>query len=236
MRLFGSIKKVVRQWLDNYLECVGGTYPAQLLYQQLNDMACERINNAINRAYIQTEESGFVLALTDPFNPAGSTNHVNFFTTKDSRWETDPRKCPVNYAILDSGWEGEFCRVVESHPKVLRYVKNQGLGLEIPYTYQGEPHTYVPDFIVWVDDGRGEADPLQLIVEIKGYRGDAVQAKHQTIKDYWVPGVNALKAYGRWAFAEFTDVFEMEEDFADKVAEQWNQIMEQNTARRAEEA
>ena len=236
MRLFGGVRKVTKHWLDNYLECVGGTYPAQLMYQELADMACERINNAINRAYIQSEESGFVLALTDPFNPAGSTHHVNFFTTKDSRWETDPRKCPVNYAILDSGWEGEFCRVVESHPKVLRYVKNQGLGLEVPYTYQGEPHTYVPDFIVWVDDGRGEADPLQLIVEIKGYRGDAVQAKHQTIKDYWIPGVNALKAYGRWAFAEFTDVFEMEEDFADKVAEQWNQIMEQNTARRAEEA
>ena len=119
---------------------------------------------------------------------------------------------------------------------MLRYVKNQGLGLEVPYTYQGEPRTYIPDFIVWVDDGRGAEDPLQLIVEIKGYRGDAVQAKHQTIKDYWVPGVNRLKAYGRWAFVEFRDVFEMEEDFADKVAEQWNQIMEQNVGTPSAEA
>ena len=27
---------------------------------------------------------------------------------------------------------------------------------------------------------------------------------------YWLPGVNALGDYGRWAFAEFTDVFDIE--------------------------
>ena len=27
---------------------------------------------------------------------------------------------------------------------------------------------------------------------------------------YWLPGVNALGQYGRWAFAEFTDVFDIE--------------------------
>jgi type III restriction enzyme len=26
----------------------------------------------------------------------------------------------------------------------------------------------------------------------------------------WLPGVNALGQYGRWAFAEFTDVFDIE--------------------------
>jgi type III restriction enzyme len=30
---------------------------------------------------------------------------------------------------------------------------------------------------------------------------------------YWIPGVNALGAFGRWAFAEFTDVFDIEEEF-----------------------
>ena len=27
------------------------------------------------------------------------------------------------------------------------------------------------------------------------------------METYWVPGVNRLDAYGRWAFAEFTDVY-----------------------------
>jgi type III restriction enzyme len=29
---------------------------------------------------------------------------------------------------------------------------------------------------------------------------------------YWVPGVNNLRAYGRWAFAEMTDVYLIESE------------------------
>jgi type III restriction enzyme len=43
---------------------------------------------------------------------------------------------------------------------------------------------------------------------------------------YWVPGVNHLKTYGRWAFAEFTDVFQMQADFEKKVAENFNRMLE----------
>jgi type III restriction enzyme len=30
---------------------------------------------------------------------------------------------------------------------------------------------------------------------------------------YWVPGVNNLGQNGRWAFAEFTEVFGIEDEF-----------------------
>ena len=33
------------------------------------------------------------------------------------------------------------------------------------------------------------------------------------MENYWVPGVNNLRKYGRWAFVEFTDVFEIENAF-----------------------
>ena len=72
--------------------------------------------------------------------------------------------------MLDSEWEGEFCRVAESHPRVRAYVKNHNLGLEVPYRYGSETRKYLPDFIVLVDDGHGEDDLLHLVVEIKGYR------------------------------------------------------------------
>ena len=38
------------------------------------------------------------------------------------------------------------------------------------------------------------------------------------METYWVPGVNRSGAYGRWAFAEFTDVYTIQEDFATAVA------------------
>ena len=62
-----------------------------------------------------------------------------------------------------------------------------------------------------VDDGR--SDLLNLIVEIKGYRGEDAKEKASTMRTYWVPGVNNLGGFGRWAFAEFAAVFEIEEEF-----------------------
>ena len=77
--LFGQLKRIARQWLDSYLDCKGGMYPAQLMYQELADTACERIFAAITREGIDSRP---VKAVLDPYNPVGSTAHVNFNTTK----------------------------------------------------------------------------------------------------------------------------------------------------------
>ena len=204
LHLFGKLRSVVKEWLDNYLDCRGGTYPAQLMYQSLADTACNRITAAITSR--QGERS--VKALLDSFNPVGSTRNVNFTTSRSGLWTADARKCHVNLLVMDSDWEAEFCRVVESHPSVMAYVKNHNLGLEVPYLYGSTPRRYFPDFILLVDDGN--EDPLNLIVEIKGYRGEDAKEKKNTMEAYWLPGVNALGHYGRWAFAEFTDVFDIE--------------------------
>ena len=152
LHLFGQLKRITRRWLEEHLVCKGGTYPAQLMYQELADMACERITAAITRA-----ERGRspVKAVLDPYNPVGSTRHVHFATTKTTLWKTAPNRCHLNWVVCDSDWEAEFCRVAESHPRVRTYVKNQGLGLEVPYRSGSIPRTYIPDFIVLVDDGRG---------------------------------------------------------------------------------
>jgi type III restriction enzyme len=131
----------------------------------------------------------------------------------------------VNWVILDSDWEAEFCRVAQMHPQVRAYVKNHNLGLEVPYRFGGEARIYIPDFIVLVDDGHGEDDLLQLVIEIKGYRLEDAKEKKSTMETYWIPGVNNLKTYGRWAFAEFTDVWEIQSDFADKVEAEFEKMI-----------
>ena len=37
LHLFGQLKAITKQWLDTCLRCTGGTYPAQLMYQELAD-------------------------------------------------------------------------------------------------------------------------------------------------------------------------------------------------------
>ncbi|CAL1125400.1 unnamed protein product [Cladocopium goreaui] len=226
LSLFGQLKRITERWLDECLECKGGTYPAQLRYQELADMACERITAAITQ---KLSDDCPIKAVLDPYNPVGSTNFVNFNTSKEHRWETDSRKCHVNWVVLDSDWEAEFCRVAESHPQVKAYVKNHSLGFEVPYKHGSESRHYRPDFIVLVDDGHGEDDLLHLVVEVKGYRGEDVKDKHNTMDSYWIPGVNRLESFGRWAFVELADVFEMETDFEAKVESKFNDMIDSVT-------
>jgi len=105
-------------------------------------------------------------------------------------------------------------------------VKNHNLGLEVPYRYGSETRKYRPDFIVMVDDGHGDDDLLHLIVEIKGYRREHAKEKKSTMETYWVPGVNHLETFGRWAFAEFTDIYEIEAGFKAKVESEFNKMIE----------
>jgi type III restriction enzyme len=229
LHLFGQLKRITKEWLDTCLVCKGDTYPALLMYQELADVACNRITAGITRAFIGERP---IKALLDPYNPIGSTAHVRFNTSKTDRWETSSDRCHINWVILDSDWEAEFCRVAESHPRVRAYVKNHSLGLEVPYRYGSETRKYRPDFIVLVDDGHpphpdGSPDLMHLVVEIKGYRREDAKEKKSTMETYWVPGVNHLGTYGRWDFAEFTEVYEIESDFKAKVESKFNEMIEQ---------
>ncbi|MCY3838913.1 MAG: nucleotidyltransferase domain-containing protein, partial [Gammaproteobacteria bacterium] len=210
LHLFGQLKRIARQWLTDCLVCKGNTYPAQLMIADLADRACEKIAVAVTRAQLADQQP--VKAMLDPYNPTGSTGHVNFTTSRTQRYEPDKAKgrCHLNWAILDSTWEGEFCRVLDSHPKVLAWVKNRALGFEVPYRLGGVPRKYVPDFIVLMDDGGGADDALHLVVEVKGFRADDAQAKKEAMDTYWIPGVNAHGCHGRWGFLELRDPFDME--------------------------
>jgi type III restriction enzyme len=154
---------------------------------------------------------------------------VNFTTSKATRYETDARRCEINWVILDSDWEAEFCRVAENHPRVRRYVKNHNLGFDVPYRYGSESRIYRPDFIVLIEDGHGEDDLLHLVVEIKGYRREDAKDKKLTMETYWIPGVNASGRFGRWAFVEFTEVFGMNSEFASFIESEFQKMVQSVT-------
>jgi type III restriction enzyme len=83
------------------------------------------------------------------------------------------------------------------------------LGFTIPYTLDGQPRSYYPDFLVDLDDGRGESDPLHLVVEVSGERDREKQVKVDTARTLWIPAVNNAERFGRWRFLEVTDPFEL---------------------------
>ena len=208
---FGQVRAIVRHWLREHLICKGNTYCAQLLYIPLAERACEKITRAIVSYF---EDNKPVKALLQPFTPEGSTAGVHFTTSSaKTLWRTREDFCHVNYAVCDSEWEAEFCRVVEQHARTISYIKNHGLGFEVPYSDQGIERRYLPDFIVRVFDSRGWDDPLNLVVEIKGIRDENAKVKADTMNKYWAPAVNNLRDFGRWAFIELTDATSMQADY-----------------------
>jgi type III restriction enzyme len=211
--LFPQAQPIVRAWLDGWLDAQG-VPKASVLYPDLAELACEKIYLACTRAQ---PDGGRIKAVLDPYNPKGSTGHVNFTTTK-TVYVTDPRKCHVSHVVCDGAaghWEAEMARVLETHPAVEAYVKNQGLGFEVPYRDGSVARRYQPDFIVRL---RPEgAEPLNLVIETKGFRGVDAELKAETMKERWVPGVNNLGGFGRWAFAELRSVHTFEAEFAELV-------------------
>jgi type III restriction enzyme len=79
---------------------------------------------------------------------------------------------------------------------ITRAFENHGLGLEVPCRSGSETRRYLPDFVVLADDGHGP-----------------------------VPGVNHLGTFGRWAFAELTEIYQIESDFKAKVERAFEEMI-----------
>ena len=91
-------------------------------------------------------------------------------------------------------WEQSAAYFIDTHPAVEAFVKNSGLGFAIPYLDNGEPHDYVPDFLIRL---RGEGR-RHVILETKGY--DPLEEVKASAARRWVDAVNADGRYGRWDY------------------------------------
>jgi type III restriction enzyme len=200
--LFPDLLNITRQWRQSQLVLKDNTFPQMLLLEQLAERAVEKIYQAIVQA-----ESGAprILPRLHPYEPAGSTRYVDFNTTRPV-WVTDAAKCHISHVVADTGsWEQKMAQALEEMPEALRYVKNHNLGFVIPYTLDGQERQYLPDFIVHLNDGHGEDDPLQLILEVSGEAKEEKAAKVAAARNLWVPAIQNHGGFGRWEFLEIKD-------------------------------
>jgi type III restriction enzyme len=120
----------------------------------------------------------------------GTTADVDFWTAKPVAEVT---KSHVSYVVADTKkWEQSAAYFIDTHGAVAAFVKNQGLGLGIPYLWNGESHEYVPDFVIRLANG------VHLIVETKGY--DPLEDVKAQAARRWVDAVNADGAFGGWRY------------------------------------
>ena len=103
-------------------------------------------------------------------------------------------------------WEQGVAKKLEQMTEVLAYVKNQNLGFTIPYEHQGISHRYVPDFIAVLE--MPDKSKLNLLIEVTGKKDDKKKMKVRTAHDLWVPAINNIGKFGKWAVLEVQDIHE----------------------------
>ena len=209
---FPDLLEISKSWLAKCLKCKSNTFPQLLLLIELAHQAADKIYHSIVRT---TEGEKIILPILKPYDPIGYTRYIDFNTSKDI-YETRPDCCHINFVVADTiSWEQKMAQSLENMKEVICYVKNHNLGFEIPYTFEGEESNYRPDFIVRIKDGK-EGDncenPLNLLIEVTGQRDKKKAAKVSTARNLWVPAVNNYGEFGRWAFMETRDPWNVENE------------------------
>ena len=200
--LFGDLLRITKEWLTTCVTCKDNAFPQMLLISGLAMDASNKINQSITDG--TTGEKRLVPILR-AYEAVGSSSTVGFDTTKAV---VPTEKSHVNYVTVDSGYEEKVAAVLESMDEVVCYVKNQGLDFVIPYTLEGVPSSYYPDFLVRL--ARSGRAPLTVIVEVSGPNLKAKREKAATARELWVPAVNNHGGFGTWAFVEITDPWDAE--------------------------
>lgn len=103
------------------------------------------------------------------------------------------KKSQISHVVLDSSWENSAAYILEHNDDVMAYAKNDHLGFNIVYVYEGIIRQYIPDFLIKLSNGK------TLVLEIKGQDSDQNRAKRKALAD-WCDAINNLGEYEKWEF------------------------------------
>ncbi len=142
--------------------------------------------------YVHEHNVERVELVFDEDMPIGSTRYMRtWYTTKPN---LPTVKSQVSHVVGDSKWEGYAANVFESSGQVESYVKNDHLGFQVHYLWNGSRRRFLPDFLVRLSNGK------TLVLEIKGVDDDQNRAKRSALA-VWVEGVNQKGGFGIWDHA-----------------------------------
>jgi len=120
-------------------------------------------------------------------------------TTSDMRsWSTKKPaefviKSHINMAVYDKGWEMSTGQELERNKNIISWVKNDHIGFNIKYLYNGILHDYWPDFLIRLKNN------VTLVLEIKGIDSNQNKEKRRHLAE-WIDVVNEDGNYGTWTW------------------------------------
>ena len=141
----------------------------------------------------------------DEEHPIGSTRDMRtWYTTKPC---VPTQKSQISMMVNDSAWEQHAANAFERSALVDSYAKNDHLGFQLHYMWNGAQRRYIPDFLVKLRNGK------TLVLEIKGEVSEQSKAKKLAM-DTWVEGVNAKGGFGVWCHEVVDDMALVQDSLA----------------------
>jgi type III restriction enzyme len=140
--------------------------------------------------HLREENVERIEPIFDEEQPLGSTRQMRtWYTTKPCQ---PTGRSQISHVVADSAWEAHAANILEQHPHVQAYAKNDHLGFQVHYLWNGSRRRFVPDFLVRLTTGR------TLVLEIKGEDADQHKAKRAAL-GAWVQAVNTKGGFGTWS-------------------------------------
>jgi type III restriction enzyme len=202
--LYPQLIKIIEEYVKNHIVLKDRMVIGYLTVGEYYTGALTKIQQAIVTENLKSHKEKRLLPILAPYDTLGSTQYVDFLTTKAIR---ETVKSHVNYVVADTEeWEQGVAKRLEQMPEVLSYVRNQNLSFAVPYEYQGIARQYLPDFIAILETPEGSK--LNLLIEVTGKKDDKKALKVKTAREMWVPAVNNTGKYGKWAMIEIQDIHE----------------------------
>lgn len=211
---YALLGQVIR-WVQEYLDCGAiQINPPLFNFDPLRRRIIMMMN--MNRIvqhlwdYIKMEQTEELVPILDTSRRVCSTADMpTWFTSKPC---CITQHSQISHCVFDSGWEATEAYVLENNPHVLAWAKNDHLGFEIGYFYEGVYKNYRPDFLIRLDND------VTLVLETKGQEKPLDKKKREALSE-WVKAVNQLGDYGKWCNAVSYNVADVD-GIIDKILRQ----------------
>lgn len=140
---------------------------------------------------IRAENTEKLVPIFDKEIPIKSTGRMPTWYT--SRPCEITKKSHISHVVYDSAWEASESYELDNNDSVFSWVKNDHLGFVISYIYKGIIHSFYPDFLIKLSNGK------MLVLEVKGVDDEKNRTKRAALKE-WIDAVNSDGRFGKWGY------------------------------------
>ena len=189
--LIAQLIRIVEAFLDsNKLVIHSESYREDLKKRLLILLNLNKIVQHLFSA-IRAENTEKLVPIFDKEMPIKSTGKmVTWYTSKPCELTN---KSHISHVVYDSTWEASESYELENNDAIISWAKNDHLGFVISYLYKGVVHSYYPDFLIKLSNGK------TLVLEVKGIDDEKNRTKRAALKE-WIDAVNSDGRFGKWEY------------------------------------